>query len=221
MSDAVRISRIINGKSLTGDVDIDFRDIFDTAIDLGGQNLNDLNIAGLYYQSASSPDLVHLNYPVGHARSLAVIKTGRHSVKQTYTEWLGSNTYIRVYNGSSGQWSVWSELYTTTSKPTAADLRLYSRAEIDDITSQISSLGVKQQWVDVTANENLISVTKTQQAKSQKKYLMIQATDAIAPLQYAVDLQMATNTEQSKLTEWKRYYLLLNRVDCSTAPNID
>ncbi|MDC9607394.1 tail fiber assembly protein [Xenorhabdus griffiniae] len=60
-----------------------------------------------------------------------------------------------------------------------------------------------------------------QQAESRKRHLMTQAANAIAPLQYAVDLQMATDTEQSKLTEWKRYCVLLNRVDCSTAPNID
>ncbi|MBC8949621.1 tail fiber assembly protein [Xenorhabdus sp. TS4] len=60
-----------------------------------------------------------------------------------------------------------------------------------------------------------------QQAESQKKYLMTQATSAIAPLQYAVDLQMATAAELSALTAWKKYCVLLNRVDCSTAPNID
>ncbi|WP_338885547.1 tail fiber assembly protein [Xenorhabdus sp. TH1] len=55
-----------------------------------------------------------------------------------------------------------------------------------------------------------------QRAESEKRYRMLHAINAIAPLQYAVDLQMATDTEQSKLTEWKRYCVLLNRVDCST-----
>ncbi|PHM22018.1 tail fiber assembly protein [Xenorhabdus ehlersii] len=60
-----------------------------------------------------------------------------------------------------------------------------------------------------------------QQAEQEKLYLMSRALNAIAPLQYAVDLHMATNAEQSKLTEWKKYMVLLNRVDCSAAPNID
>ncbi|WP_338803565.1 tail fiber assembly protein [Xenorhabdus griffiniae] len=60
-----------------------------------------------------------------------------------------------------------------------------------------------------------------QQAEYEKRYRMSQATNAIAPLQYAVDLQMATDAEQATLIEWKRYCVLLNRVDCSTAPNID
>ncbi|MEQ1967349.1 tail fiber assembly protein, partial [Xenorhabdus nematophila] len=48
-----------------------------------------------------------------------------------------------------------------------------------------------------------------------------QAANSIAPLQYAVDLKMATNAEQESLTAWKKYCVLLNRVDCSAAPNID
>lgn len=60
-----------------------------------------------------------------------------------------------------------------------------------------------------------------QQAESQKRYRLSQAAKSIAPLQYAVDLQMETDSEQAALTEWKRYCVLLNRVDCSTAPNID
>ncbi|PHM74283.1 tail fiber assembly protein [Xenorhabdus kozodoii] len=60
-----------------------------------------------------------------------------------------------------------------------------------------------------------------QQAEREKRHLMTQASNAIAPLQYAVDLQMATNAEQTELTAWKRYCVLLNRIDCSAAPDID
>ncbi|MEQ2027877.1 tail fiber assembly protein [Xenorhabdus szentirmaii] len=60
-----------------------------------------------------------------------------------------------------------------------------------------------------------------EQAESQKQYLMSQATKSIAPLQYAVDLEMATDGERAALTAWKKYCVLLNRVDCSAAPDID
>uniref|UniRef100_UPI001ABF6203 tail fiber assembly protein n=1 Tax=Xenorhabdus miraniensis TaxID=351674 RepID=UPI001ABF6203 len=46
------------------------------------------------------------------------------------------------------------------------------------------------------------------------------AMHAIAPLQDAVDLDIATDAEQSALTAWRKYRVLLNRVDCSTAPDI-
>ncbi|CBJ82303.1 conserved hypothetical protein [Xenorhabdus bovienii str. Jollieti] len=42
----------------------------------------------------------------------------------------------------------------------------------------------------------------------------------IPPLQDAVDLDMATDSEKSALTEWRKYRVLLNRVDCTTAPDI-
>ncbi|CDL86731.1 tail fiber assembly protein [Xenorhabdus cabanillasii] len=60
-----------------------------------------------------------------------------------------------------------------------------------------------------------------EQAESQKRYRLSQASNSIAPLQYAVDLKMATDRERDSLTEWKKYCVLLNRVDCSAAPDID
>ncbi|PHM22511.1 tail fiber assembly protein [Xenorhabdus ehlersii] len=60
-----------------------------------------------------------------------------------------------------------------------------------------------------------------QWAESEKRYRMFQAANVITPLQYAVDLQMETDSELAALAEWKKYMVLLNRVDCSTAPNID
>ncbi|NHB90740.1 tail fiber assembly protein [Photorhabdus cinerea] len=59
-----------------------------------------------------------------------------------------------------------------------------------------------------------------QQAEQQKLSLRQQADIAITPLQDAVDLNIATDAEQFALTAWRRYRVLLNRVDCSTAPDI-
>lgn len=57
-------------------------------------------------------------------------------------------------------------------------------------------------------------------AEAQKQYLLAEAAEAIAPLQDAVDLDMATPVEEALLKEWKKYRVLLNRVDTSTAPDI-
>ncbi|MEE7406260.1 tail fiber assembly protein, partial [Escherichia coli] len=43
----------------------------------------------------------------------------------------------------------------------------------------------------------------------------------IAPLQDAADLEIATEEENSLLEAWKKYRVLLNRVDTSTAPDIE
>ncbi len=47
------------------------------------------------------------------------------------------------------------------------------------------------------------------------------ASEHIAPLQDAVDLEIATEEETSLLEAWKKYRVLLNRVDTSTAPDIE
>ncbi|EIZ0225435.1 tail fiber assembly protein, partial [Escherichia coli] len=39
-------------------------------------------------------------------------------------------------------------------------------------------------------------------------------------LQDAVDLELATEEEVTQLAAWKRYRVLLNRIDTSTAPEI-
>ncbi|MEX0425145.1 tail fiber assembly protein [Providencia rettgeri] len=59
------------------------------------------------------------------------------------------------------------------------------------------------------------------EAEQQKQSLLAEANNAIAPLQDAVDLEMATDEEAAALQAWKTYRVLLNRVDTSTAPNID
>ncbi|MEQ1967350.1 tail fiber assembly protein [Xenorhabdus nematophila] len=58
------------------------------------------------------------------------------------------------------------------------------------------------------------------QAESQKRQLLKTAAEKIDICQDAVDLNIATDAEQSALTEWRRYRVLLNRVDCTTAPDI-
>lgn len=59
------------------------------------------------------------------------------------------------------------------------------------------------------------------QAQQQKTKLMEDAGTKIAVLQDAVSLDMATQEEQALLTALQKYRVLLNRVDVSTAPEID
>lgn len=58
-------------------------------------------------------------------------------------------------------------------------------------------------------------------AEAEKQSLLNGATATIAPIQDAVDLGIATPDEVTQLTAWKTYRVLLNRVDTSTAPDID
>ncbi|MDI9801768.1 tail fiber assembly protein [Citrobacter koseri] len=58
-------------------------------------------------------------------------------------------------------------------------------------------------------------------ADENKQVLMMEAAEMIAPLQDAVDLDIATEDETSQWLAWKKYRVLLNRVDTSKAPEID
>jgi hypothetical protein len=58
-------------------------------------------------------------------------------------------------------------------------------------------------------------------AEIEKSQRLASATAAMAPLQDAVDLGIATDEETALLTAWKKYRVLLNRVDISKAPDIE
>ncbi|WP_323866937.1 tail fiber assembly protein [Xenorhabdus szentirmaii] len=58
-------------------------------------------------------------------------------------------------------------------------------------------------------------------AKVEKQYQMSQVNEKIAPLQDASDLEIASEEEKQALAAWRRYRVMLNRVDCSHAPDIE
>ncbi|HCO5172240.1 TPA: tail fiber assembly protein [Escherichia coli] len=73
-------------------------------------------------------------------------------------------------------------------------------------------------WVKDTEAEKLFRIREAEETKNS---LMQIASEHIAPLQDAVDLEIATEEETLLLEAWKKYRVLLNRVDTSTAPDIE
>ena len=73
-------------------------------------------------------------------------------------------------------------------------------------------------WVKDTEAEKLFRIREAEETKNS---LMQVASEHIAPLQDAVDLEIATEEETSLLEAWKKYRVLLNRVDTSTAQDIE
>lgn len=59
------------------------------------------------------------------------------------------------------------------------------------------------------------------EATSTKAALIKSAAAKIEPLQDAVDLDMATDEEKSRYDAWRKYRVLLTRVDTSQAPDIN
>ncbi|PHM74284.1 tail fiber assembly protein [Xenorhabdus kozodoii] len=76
------------------------------------------------------------------------------------------------------------------------------------------------EWVEIPPPPPPTPEQLQQQAESQKRQLLKTAGEKIDICQDAVDLDMSTDAEKSKLTAWRKYRVLLNRVDCTTAPDI-
>ncbi|KER02426.1 tail fiber assembly protein [Photorhabdus temperata] len=57
--------------------------------------------------------------------------------------------------------------------------------------------------------------------EDKKQKLMMKASERIAPLQDAVDLGIATEAEKEALLSWKKYRVMLNRIDIKQAPDIE
>ena len=72
-------------------------------------------------------------------------------------------------------------------------------------------------WVDDTEAKHLAEVSNATELLTE---LMREANAKIAPLNDAIELGIQTEEEITKLAEWKKYRVALNRIDTSTAPNI-
>uniref|UniRef100_UPI0035C6B30D tail fiber assembly protein n=1 Tax=Serratia quinivorans TaxID=137545 RepID=UPI0035C6B30D len=70
-------------------------------------------------------------------------------------------------------------------------------------------------WVSPT-RESLIAAAEVD--KSTRSAI---AESAISPLERAVRLNIATEEENDSLAKWEIYSVLLNRIDTSSAPNIE
>ncbi|WP_051691056.1 tail fiber protein [Photorhabdus australis] len=118
---AVPSSRKINGKALSGDVNITSQDIFEgQAISIPEKaDLNDYKTPGLYYQVSTAQAISGKNYPEGSAGSLVILKG--NGVIQRYHIVGSTRAYTRGFYSGSG-WSAWAQEYNTLNKPTAEDV---------------------------------------------------------------------------------------------------
>ncbi|MFD0710181.1 tail fiber assembly protein [Photorhabdus akhurstii] len=60
-----------------------------------------------------------------------------------------------------------------------------------------------------------------QYVESKKQQFILEASQKIAPLQDAVDLGIANKEEEAALLVWKKYRVMLNRIDISQALGIE
>ncbi|WP_214055411.1 tail fiber assembly protein [Photorhabdus caribbeanensis] len=75
-----------------------------------------------------------------------------------------------------------------------------------------------EKWVtDIEAQK----ANQIKQAEQQRVILRQHANEAMTLLQYAIETEMASDTEKALLLAWKKYVVLLSRVDTSMASDIE
>jgi hypothetical protein len=95
--------------------------------------------------------------------------------------------------------------------------------ELPDILTLLAPQTDYDKWSGAkwVADKVLQKAAATQEAEEKKTRLLNTAAAKIAPLQDAVDTELATDEEKEQLIAWKTYRVLLNRVDTSKAPDIE
>lgn len=118
--------RKVNGRALTGDINVTAQDIFNgQAVGIGNaEDLNAYTTPGLYYQPANAQAQTGKNYPESNAGSLVVYKHA--GITQIYRIYNSSLSYIRTLY--SGTWSGWVKQYDAANKPTAGDVGAVAKA---------------------------------------------------------------------------------------------
>ncbi|MEK2485299.1 tail fiber assembly protein [Providencia stuartii] len=75
-----------------------------------------------------------------------------------------------------------------------------------------------KKWVTDTEAQKAALIAQAEQEKSQR---LDEANNMLTYLQDSIDTGLATDEETAALQAWKKYRVLLNRVDTSLAPNIE
>ncbi|KMW72065.1 tail assembly protein [Photorhabdus luminescens subsp. luminescens] len=75
-----------------------------------------------------------------------------------------------------------------------------------------------KEWV---VDQDLLKSHQIAEAKQKQAELLLQANETLSLLQDSVDLEIATTAEEAALLEWKKYRVLLARVDILQTPDIE
>ncbi|AYL56230.1 tail fiber assembly protein [Citrobacter freundii] len=127
--------------------------------------------------------------------------------------------FVAVFDFESGKWSLVEDhrgkvVYDIN---TGESITINQLGALPDDVVSIAPEGHfakwdGEKWVHDTDAEKTAQIT---QAIQQKESLLALAASKIAPLQDAVDLDIATEAEVELLLAWKKCRVLLNRVDTS------
>ncbi|WP_333986762.1 tail fiber assembly protein [Providencia huaxiensis] len=127
------------------------------------------------------------------------------------------NEAAEAYNQAMAVYAPINTEYQLLKEEYAAILPVFF--EVRDNISAMKKMTPKE--IDAYLNPPISKEQLIAEAEQKKQLLLNEASEAIAPLNDAVDLDMATDEEIALLKEWKKYRVLLNRVDTSAEPDIE
>lgn len=132
--------------------------------------------------------------------------------------------YVAIFDESAGEWTLQEDHRGETVYDTfTGQALLISEIGVLPVSATtITPVGDYQKWNgnEWVTDAEAEKAAKLAIAESKKASLMSKAASVIEPLQDSVELNMATDDEKEKLTSWKVYRVLLNRIDISDAENI-
>jgi len=123
------------------------------------------------------------------------------------------------------QWTYPKDLRGTKiySTETSEEMTMQEVGEIPDGYTDLKPASEFDSWDGKKwqLDKNKQHQYEVNQASVKKNQLLAEATTQISYLQDAVDSQIASEQEMQLLAEWKKYRVLVNRIDIELAPNIN
>ncbi|EBP0012779.1 tail fiber assembly protein [Salmonella enterica] len=128
-------------------------------------------------------------------------------------------SHIAVFDAETEMWSLHEDhrgetVYDTT---TGNQVYISSPGPLPENVTSVSPDGEYQKWNGKAwvNDEAAETAARLREAEGTKSRLLQMASGKIAPLQDAVDLDEATDKEKASLLAWRKYRVLVNRVDTS------
>ncbi|ECG0729616.1 tail fiber assembly protein [Salmonella enterica] len=127
------------------------------------------------------------------------------------------SSHIAIFDAETETWSLHEDHRGETVYDTTTGNQVYISAPgpLPANVTAISPDGQYEKWDGNkwVKDEAAETAAQLREAEETKKRLLQTASEKIAPLQDAVDLDIATDDEKAQLDEWKKYRVLVNRVD--------
>ncbi|EAP3004747.1 tail fiber assembly protein [Salmonella enterica] len=130
-------------------------------------------------------------------------------------------SHIAIFDAETETWSLHEDHRGETVYDTTTGNQVYISAPgpLPENVTSVSPGGEYQKWDSKAKvwvkDEAAEKAAQLRQAEETKNRLLQIASEKIAPLQDAVDLDEATDKEKASLLAWRKYRVQVNRVDTS------